>query len=106
MELDPLPATQRTAHFPLNHTSRQVSHPRKGRAPREELGTRGLHGEGAAKVPRHVERNSEGGNHAQERVLSWGVMPVLTLAAKRLTLAETPPPCPEATNLDREASTL
>ena len=97
MELDPLPATRRTVHFPLNHTSRQVSHPRGGG---------GGGGGGAAQVPRHVERNSEGGNHAQERVLSWGVMPVLTLAAKRLTLAETPPPCPEATNLDREASTL
>ena len=55
LELDALPATQRTACFSVNHTSRQVSHPRKGTVPREELGTRGLH-RGPATVPRQMER--------------------------------------------------
>ena len=44
MELDTFPAVQRTMRFPGDHTSQQVSHPRKGRVPREELGTRGPNG--------------------------------------------------------------
>ena len=55
VELHPLPAPRRPERFPMNHTSRQVSHPRKGTLPREELGTRGLQG-GPATVPRQVEQ--------------------------------------------------
>ena len=51
MELDPLPVTQSTALFSLTHTFRKVCHRRKGRVPREELGTRGQHGVPATDPP-------------------------------------------------------
>ena len=40
-ETEALPAIQRTALFPFDHTSQQLSHPRRGRMPREDLGTGG-----------------------------------------------------------------
>ena len=38
-ETEAFPATQRTARFPLDHTSQHLCHPRRGRVPREHLGT-------------------------------------------------------------------
>ena len=72
VELDALPSTRRTARFPVDHTSQQVSHPPKGRVPREELGTRGRDG-GPASVPYQAEWAVAGGTHVHGRVLSWGV---------------------------------
>ena len=72
MELDPLPVTWRTTLFSLTHTFTQVCHPRKGRVPREELGTRGLNGVPAT-VPPQVQRDLVVRTQAQGRILSWGV---------------------------------
>ena len=41
VEVDARPAPWKTALFPIDHTPQQVSHPRRGRVPRVELGTRG-----------------------------------------------------------------
>ena len=38
-ETEAFPATQRTARFPVDHTSQHLCHPRRGRVPREHLGT-------------------------------------------------------------------
>ena len=38
-ETEAFPATQRTARFPVDHTSQHLCHPRRGRGPREHLGT-------------------------------------------------------------------
>ena len=44
-QLEALPAAQRTTtRFPEDHTSQQVSHPSRGRVPREDLGTWGRGG--------------------------------------------------------------
>ena len=79
MELDTFPAVQRTMRFPGDHTSQQVSHPRKGRVPREEPGTWGPEGV-LATVPRQVERVRAGRTHAHRRVLPWGVRPALCMS--------------------------
>ena len=62
MELDPLPVTQSTALFSLTHTFRKVCHRRKGRVPREELGTWGPDGV-LATVLRQGERVPAGVTH-------------------------------------------
>ena len=105
VELDALPATWRTARFPRDHTSWQVSHPRKGRVPREELGTPGQDG-GPATVPCQGERARVGGPMPMDG-FSRGQSGLRSAwVAKSLALSETPPPCPEAADLDRAASTL
>ena len=38
-ETEAFPATQRTPRFPVDHTSQHLCHPRRGRVPREHLGT-------------------------------------------------------------------
>ena len=81
VELEALPATQRTACFPVDHTSQQVSHPRRGRVPREDLGTWGQGGV-LATVLGQVERAWAGGTHAHGRVLLRGVRPVPLLGGK------------------------
>ena len=43
-ELHAVSPTHSTMCFPVDHTSEQISHPRKGRVSREELGTWGLDG--------------------------------------------------------------
>ena len=73
--MEALPATQRTLRFPVDHTSQQVSHTRRRRVPREDLGTWGRGG-GLATVPRPVEWAWVGGTDAQGRVLPWGLRPV------------------------------
>ena len=76
VELEALPATQRTACFPVDHTSQQVSHPRRGRVPREDLGTWDP-GRGPATVQRaRVEET-----HAQVWVLPVGLWPGPPLSA-------------------------
>ena len=69
LELDALPAAQRTTHFPMDQNSKEVSHPHRGRVPREEIGTWGRDGDPAT-VPRQVERVQAGGTDAHERVLT------------------------------------
>ena len=74
IELDALPFVKRTEFFPGDHTSEQVSHPRKGRVPWEEPGTRGRDGV-PAKVKREVELVRAGGTHALGLALPRGVRP-------------------------------
>ena len=59
VELDTFPDVQRTTRFPGDHTSQQVSHPRKCRVPREEPGTSGQD-RVLATVPHQVERGQTG----------------------------------------------
>ena len=78
VELVDRPATPRTARFPVAHTSRQVSHPRRGREAREELGTWDRAG-GLASVPRRVQWAPGGRDPRPWMVLPWGVGPVHSL---------------------------
>ena len=73
-QLEALPAAQRTARFPEDHTSQWVSHPGRSRVPREDLGTWGRDG-GPATVLRQVERARAGGTQAHGPVLLWGLKP-------------------------------
>ena len=45
VETEALPATQRTARFPMGHTSQQLSQHLRHSVRRKDLGTRGLGGE-------------------------------------------------------------
>ena len=76
VEMDAGPLTRSTARFPGDHTSRQVSHPhpRRGREPREDLGTWGRGG-GPATVLSQVEWARAGATHGHGRVLPWGLRP-------------------------------
>ena len=73
--------------------------------PREDLGTWDQGG-GPAAVASQGERARAGGTHAFDRFSRGdsGLGPAWV--AKSLALAQTGPPCPEAADLDREASTL
>ena len=104
MELDPLPVTWRTALFSLTHTFTQVCHPRKGRVPREELGTRGQHGV-PAMVPPQMQWVRVSGTGPQT-YSPGGSQARAAPGGKSLALADTSPPCPEAAPLDPVASTL
>ena len=73
-ETEAFPATQRTARFPVDHTSQHLCHPCRGRVPREDLRTWGLGG-GPAKVPRQVERAWAGRTIALGPVLLWCLRP-------------------------------
>ena len=78
LELDAFPAVQRMAGFPTDHTSQQVSNPRKGRVPREEPGTWGQNGVPAT-VPHQGERGWVVGSYAHGLVILWGIRRVLRL---------------------------
>ena len=103
-ELEVLPATQRTERFPVDATSQQVSHRRRGRVPREDLGTWGRGG-GPAKLPCQVEQARRRGTNANGWVLPWGHLLRPSCAAKSIAFAQTAPPCREAANLDPAPST-
>ena len=90
-----LPAPHRTARFLADHPFQQVSHPRRGRVPREDLVTWGQGG-GPAKVPCQMDMNRAVGSQAPGRVLPWGLRPGPSSLAKSLPWAPTAPPCPEA----------
>ena len=78
--MEALPATQRTTGFPVDHTSQQLSHPRRGRVPREDLGT-WEPGRGPATVQRQVDRARVEETHAQVWVLPVGLWPGPLLSA-------------------------
>ena len=82
VELDIRPATQRTVRFPVDHTSQQISNPRRGRVAREELGTWGRDG-GLAMVLHRVERAQAGWTNAHRLVLLWGVRPAPCLGGQQ-----------------------
>ena len=80
-ELEALPATQRTVRFTEDHTSQQVSHPRRGRVPRDELGTWGRPG-GQPRFCAVWSGPRTGGTHAHGWVLPLGVWPVSPLGGQ------------------------
>ena len=91
------PCTPEDREFSRGPYFQQVSHPRRGRVPREDLETWGLGG-ARATVPRPVDMDSAGGTHAHGWVLPWGLRPAPAWVAKSPPSAQTAPPCPEAAN--------
>ena len=73
-ELEALQATPRTARSHVDHTSQQVSHPRRGRAPTEDLGTWGPSG-GPDTVRRQLQQARVGGTLTHGRVNPRGLRP-------------------------------
>ena len=75
-----LPATQRTTGFPVDHTSQQLCHPRRGRVPRENLGTLSRAGGRLRFSARWIRPRVEE-THAQVWVLPVGLWPGPLLGA-------------------------
>ena len=78
--MEALPATQRTKGFHVDHTSQQLSHPRRGRVPMEDLGTLDP-GRGPATIHCQVDRARVEETHAQVWVLPVGLWPGPPLSA-------------------------
>ena len=91
------PCTALDRDFPADNPFQQVSHPRRGRLPREDLGTWGLDG-WPARVPHQMEMDRAGGSQAPGGVLPWVLSPGPASVAESLPWAPTASPSPEAAN--------
>ena len=103
-EREALRATQKTASFPVEHTSRQLSRPRKAECP-VKTGAPGA-GAGGRQGFAPGEPAPSSGTHAHRRVLPGDSGLSRAWAVKSLALVQTAPPCPLAANLDLATSTL